>query len=107
MEINGGEWFESIYNHYGRTMVTPVHAAAEILLGTNDAEKMAEAINQRGREVGDADMEATTAADCADAVEELKNLGLLVLVFAAASSVPGAPIGCEEHVLELRLPRAE
>lgn len=104
MEIDRIEWLEAIYAHYDGTMVTPVHTAAEILLGTTDPDNMARSINRRGREVGDAIMAATTPADCAEAVEELISLGFLESVFAAASSVPGAPHDCEEHVLGLRYP---
>jgi hypothetical protein len=107
MEINGGEWLGAIIAHYNGQIVTPVHVAAEFLLGATDGDEMARSINSRGREVGDDVMATTTAADCADAVEELISLGFLEPVFAAASSVPGAPLDCEEHVLELRLPEAE
>jgi hypothetical protein len=104
-EIDRSEWLDAIHAHYDRMMVTPVHAAAEILLGQTDADSMARSINRRGRKVGDVVMATTTAADCADAVEELISFGFLVeRVFSAGSSVPGAPLNCEEHVLELRMP---
>lgn len=104
MVIDRIEWLDAIYQTYGGEMVTPVHAAAEILLGQTDAELMARSISHRGRKVGDDVMATTTAADCADAVEELISLGFLVSVFSAPSSLPGEPADCEEHVLELRLP---
>lgn len=104
MDIDRSEWLGAIHAHYGGAMVTPVHAAAEILLGQTDPEDMARSISRRGRKVGDDVMATTTAADCADAVAELISLGFLESVFSAASSVPGAPLDCEEHVLELRLP---
>lgn len=104
MDIDRIEWLDAIHAHYDRTMVTPVHAAAEILLGLTDPDTMARSINRRGRKVGDDVMATTTAADCADAVDELISLGFLESVFSASSSVPGAPLDCEEHVLELRYP---
>jgi hypothetical protein len=104
MDIDGVEWLDAIHAHYDRTMVTPVYVAAEFLLGLTDADDMARSINCRGRETGDVLMARTTAADCADAVDELISLGFLESVFSAGSSVPGAPLDCEEHVLELRYP---
>lgn len=104
MDIDRIEWLDAIHAHYDRTMVTPVHAAAEILLGQSDPDSMARSINRRGRKVGDDAMAATTAADVAEAVEELISFGFLETVFSAGSSVPGALLDCEEHVLELRLP---
>jgi hypothetical protein len=53
MEIDRGEWLDAIHAHYHRMMVTPVHAAPEILLGQNDAASMARSINRRGRKVDD------------------------------------------------------
>lgn len=103
-EIDNVEWLAAILAHYDRMMGTPVYVAAELLLGLTDADSMARSINRRGREVGDDVMATTTAADCADAFEELISFGFLESVFSAASSVPGAPLDCEEHVLELRIP---
>lgn len=102
--IDQGEWLDAIHAHYNREMTTPVHAAAELLLGKDDPEEMARSISRRGRKVGDDVMATTTAADCADAVEELISLGFLESVFAAASSKPGVPLDTDEHVLALRMP---
>lgn len=99
--LSGVEWLDCVYVHYGRLMVTPVYVAAEILLGLSDPAEVAGAISRRGRKVGDDEMAATSAADVADAVEELIGLGFLGSVFSAASPVSD---DCEEHVLELRLP---
>ena len=108
MEIDKMEWLDAIHAHYGRKMVTPVHAAAEILLalsrGQLDHNAMARSINRRGRQVADDVMATTTAADGADAVEELTGYGFLESVFSASSPDPNASPDCEEHVLELRLP---
>jgi len=109
MEIDKMEWLDAIHAHYGRKMVTPVHAAAEILLALLevrlDHNAMARSINRRGRKAGDDVMATTTAADCADAVEELITFGFLETVFVASSPHQDAPFGLEEHVLELRLPQ--
>ncbi|SRX93233.1 hypothetical protein MSP7336_01469 [Mycobacterium shimoidei] len=103
MGFDRSEWLAAIIAHYGGAMVTPVDAATEILLGKTDADSMAESINRRGRKVGDDVMATTTAADCADAVEELISLGFLESVFSA--DCPScAESDCNEHVLELRLP---
>src|SRR5258707_1380063 len=108
MDIDGIEWLGAIRRHYGSTDVTPWDAAAEILLslsrGQLDHDAMARSISRRGRKVGDDVMATTTAADVADAVEELTSFGFLESVFSASSPVPGAPLDCEEHVLELRMP---
>jgi hypothetical protein len=40
MDIDRIEWLDAIHAHYDRMMVTPVHAAAEILLRTTDADKV-------------------------------------------------------------------
>lgn len=104
MEIDRTEWLDAIHGHYGRVMITPVHAASEILLGVTDAERMARSINRRGRKVGDDVMSTTTATDCSDAVEELISFGFLETVFVASSSSQDKPFGWEEHVLELRIP---
>ena len=76
-DIDRIEWLDAIHAHYDRMMVTPVHAAAEILLGQTDADDMARSINLRGHEVGDDVMATTTPAAVADAVEELISLGFL------------------------------
>lgn len=104
MDIERSEWLDAIRRHYGSADVTPWDAAAEILLGQTDADSMARSINRRGRKIGDDVMATTTAADCADAVEELISFGFLESVFSAGSSVPGESLDCEEHVLELRMP---
>lgn len=103
MGIDRTEWLDAIHAHYHWVMVTPVMAAAEILLGKTTAASMARSIRSRGRKIGDDVMAATTAADCEDAVQELVELGFLVSVFAA--DCPSCSRGdCEEHVLELRIP---
>lgn len=102
--INGIEWLDAIREHYGTADVTPFDVAAEFLLGVTDADSMAASINARGRKIGDDVMATTTAADCADAVEELIEIGFLESVFSMASSMPGMPVGTEEHVLQLRMP---
>lgn len=99
--VSGADWLDEIHRHYDRQMITPVYAAAEILLGQTDPEGMAAAINRRGCRVGDNVMATTTAADCADAVQELISLGFLAEVFSAPSP---ADDQAEEAVLELRLP---
>lgn len=104
MSFERMEWLDALHQHYGRVMITPVHVAAEILLGNTDPAEVARSINRRGRKAGDDEMATTTEADVADAVEELISLGYLETVFSSASSVPGAAEDREEHVLELRLP---
>lgn len=103
--IVGIEWLAEIREHYGTADVTPFVVAAEILLGATDPAEAALAINRRGRRVGDDVMATTTAADVADAIEELISLGFLESVFAAPTSAPGAPADCEEHVLRAAIAR--
>lgn len=76
-EIDRADWLDAIHARYGRMMVTPVYAAAEILLGETDADAMARSIRRRGSEVGDDVMATTTPADCAEVVDELKRFGFL------------------------------
>lgn len=99
--MNGADWLDEIHRRYGRTMVTPVYVAAEVLLGRTDPDEVARSIRSRGRSVGDEVMAATSAADVADAVEELISFGFLADVFAASS-----PLSDEhtEHVFGLRMP---
>lgn len=99
--IDGAEWLDAIHAHYGRMMVTPLYAAAEILLGKNDPAEAARSIKRRGRKVGDDVMATTTEADVADAVEELISFGFLETVFVACSPEHDDR---EEHILELRMP---
>jgi hypothetical protein len=89
------EWLDEVHAHYGRRLELPVLVAAEILLGRNEPELLAESLKVRVLD------EAVEASAVAGAVDELIEAGFLEVVFSASSP---ARDDAEEQVLELRFP---
>jgi hypothetical protein len=114
--VNGGEWLHALYEHFGGAEALtaeeahpiPISVAAELLLGGDvaDAENVAESIVHRALTVdSDHPLAATTAADVEEAVAYLIEHGFLADVVSIECTEPHRHhVGCEEHMLEFRLP---